>query len=141
VFGIGNSRQSPLGKDPALIAKRGDDFAAVVFDFQLRVLSWQQDVMIELRDNLAQIRSNEQKIDDQVIFVQGAAKLGGHAVVVAVQSLARISKCDEVGRAEYVLGFLDANVIGFGHLRNKLPTAIPRVACSRGTGTMRSMVA
>jgi hypothetical protein len=73
--------------------------------------------MIQLRDNLAQLRANEQEIDHQVIPVQRALKLGGDTIVVSVQPFASGPERNEMSRAENVLSFVDADVVGLRHRR------------------------
>ena len=117
VLATGKQPAVAAGKDPAPVVECGHHLATVVFDAKLRMLSWQQDIVIELRDDFAQLRAHEQKIDDEVILVERPVNFGRHVVIVAVQSFARAAERDEMGRAENVLSFGDSDVEGFSHCR------------------------
>ena len=141
-------RQQPAvaaGKHPAAVGERGRHFAAVVLDANLRMLGRQQHVVIELGGDLAELRADQQKIDDELILVERPVDFGRHVIVVAVQPLARAAERDEMGRAEDVLGLGDANVIGLSHYGPRFLTITaqsnrPSRSSTNSPAAMRSAV-
>ena len=115
--GVGERKQAAVagGKYPATIGECGGDFVARFGDANLRMLGGKQNEVIEVVRDLAKDVAESEEVDDQRIGVEWPGDFCRDVVVVAVEPLAVAGERDEVGGAEDVLHFGDANGEGFRH--------------------------
>lgn len=72
--------------------------------------------MVELTDEPAKDFQSRDKIDNEVILIQGPFHLGRDAKVMAVQRLAHIALIrHEVRSAEYEIVLRESDMVRFGH--------------------------